>query len=393
MDPHRRPPGAPRRLCVFQMHHTDADERLLATSAVPRVLASGLFDDVVLAVADVPENGVLDRFAAHWGIELFRGAERDVARRILDCAQAHGADIVARALVWWFFVDLDLVAGQIAALEAGGADCVNLPADFDLRFGMDVFTPRFLAEVEAALADAEVRREYELHPWSLAEAQPERFRIRTYAAVPIYGPAAFAALRERMRALWPERWDGSGASLYPYRRAAALLADQGGEALDIACGLGAGTAVLARAGRVLGVDASETAIAQCRERCGGGAEFLAGDALDLDLGGDRFGVAVSVHTMEHVADDRAFLANLARWLAPGGRLVLEVPFQMRRPFLGAPAPLSPGHVREYDARTLLHLVGDRFTVDEVFGVNRGAYLSLARARSAGLVVGTVRKGG
>ena len=70
------------------MHHSDADEKLLETSVVPRVLESRLFDHVVLAVADVPENDVLERWAKHWGVEVFRGAERDVARRILDCAHA-----------------------------------------------------------------------------------------------------------------------------------------------------------------------------------------------------------------------------------------------------------------------------------------------------------------
>ena len=383
-----------RRLCVFQMHHPEAEEKLLVTSAVPKVLASGLFDHVVLAVADIPENAGLDRFAAHWGIEVFRGAERDVARRLHDCARAYACDVIARALVWWFFVDLELVAGQLATLESSDADWVNLPCDCDMRFGMDVFRASFLERIEAAFAkDEEARRAAELNPWSFAEAHPERFRIRTHHDVPVLDRQAFDVLRAQMRALWPDRWDGAGTPLFPYRRAAALLSETGGEALDVACGLGAGTALLAREGRVLGVDTNEEAIAMCRDRCPEGAAFLAGDAMHLDLGRDRFDVAASVHTMEHIADDRGFLARLALALKPGGRLVLEVPFLMRHPFRDVDEPLSPDHVREYDAATFLARVGEFFAIDESYGVNRGAYLPLERARSAGMVVGTVKKHG
>jgi len=95
---------------------------------------------------------------------------------------------------------------------------------------------------------------------------------------------------------------------------------------------------------------------------------------------------VSVHTLEHVDDDAGFLARIQGWLKRDAALVLEVPLLARRPFLGIPEPLSPAHVREYDAHGLLDLVAERFRVREVYGVNRGAYLEVERARSAILVV-------
>ena len=388
-------PGTPSsgRLCVFQMHHTDADEKLLATSAVPRVVESGLFDRVVLAVADVPENDVLDRWAKHWGVEVFRGAERDVARRILDCARANDARVIARALVWWFFMDLDLVEAQLRTLEESDADTVDLPRDFDVRFGANVFRRSFLERTVALLdRDEALRRELEMNPWSLADVRPEEFVVRMHDDVPVLDRAAFDELRARMRAVWPDRWDGAGTSLFPYRLAVRHLAESGGEALDVACGLGAGTALLARAGRVVGVDTSAEAIERAAERCGEGVELVMGDALELDFPANRFDVAISVHTMEHVADDRRFLERIARWLKPGGRLVLEVPFRMRYPFRDVEEPLSPDHVREYDAAGLLELVRERFTVVATFGASRGAYLSLERARNAGLIIGTVNEG-
>ena len=66
--------------------------------------------------------------------------------------------------------------------------------------------------------------------------------------------------------------------------------------------------------------------------------------------------------------------------------MLEVPLRAERPFAGIETPLSPDHVREYAADELLERVAERFTVLETYGVNRGSYLDVSRARSAILVV-------
>jgi SAM-dependent methyltransferase len=371
------------------MHHTDLHEGLLVRNGVERIKASGLFDAVVLAVADVPENRALERFAASFEVEIVYGAEHDVARRLADCARAFDCETIARALVWWLFVDLELVELQLLLLESSDCDWVSLPRDFDLRFGVDAMRPSFFAKIAADLAarepDGPLERSRGLNPWGLAEARPERFRIRVCEDVPLYARARFEELRREMGELWPSRWDGAATPLHPYRLARARL-PRGGEVLDLACGLGAGTALLGERGRALGIDLDHAAIERSRARHGDRASFVAGDALALELGSARFDQVVSVHTMEHVADDEAFLERIACWLKPRGELVLEVPLAMGRPFLGIETPLSPEHLREYTIPGLLDLVGARFDVLEASGVARGAYVPLERARNAALVV-------
>ena len=206
--------------------------------------------------------------------------------------------------------------------------------------------------------------------------------------MPVYDRAAFDHVAAGMRALWPDRHDGAATPLHPYRIALESLPSDG-RALDIATGLGAGAELLAGRGQgvsVLGVDIDAPAVSVARERYGERVEFLVTDAFDLDLEPASFDLAVSVHTMEHVEDDAGFLALLHRWLKPGGVLVLEVPLLAARPFLGIPEPLSPAHVREYDVPGLVDLVGERFRIRAAYGVNRGAYLDLDRARSAALLV-------
>ena len=86
------------RLCALQMHHTDLVPGIESRNAVVPLQDSGLFDHVVLAVADMPENDVLEPFAERLGIPIFRGPTEDVAKRLADCATAYGCDVVARAL-------------------------------------------------------------------------------------------------------------------------------------------------------------------------------------------------------------------------------------------------------------------------------------------------------
>ena len=371
MAPPRTVPKRARRLCAFQMHWTDADDRLFEANAVVRARQSGLFDEVVLAVADVPENRVLERFADRWGVEIFYGAERDVAARLRACAERYSCDVISRSLVWWFFQDLTLVERQLSELEASGADYVDLPTDFDIRFGADVFHRRLLERATAAFdAEPALRTRHGLNPWSWVEAQRGSVDVRTVSRVPVLDRAAFDALRERMRGFWPERWDGAGSSLEPYRVARELLEERGGgSALDLACGMGVGTRLLSDAGPALGVDLCGRTIARAKERHGESERlrFLAADAFALDLPAASFDLVVSVHTLEHVADEQGFLERVARWLAPDGWLLLEVPFLARDPFREVDTPLSPGHVREYDARSLAGTLAAAFDVVEAWG--------------------------
>ncbi|MFT5292218.1 MAG: SAM-dependent methyltransferase [Planctomycetota bacterium] len=384
------PSGTPRRrLCVLQMHHTDAEPKLLEKSAVPHLMQSGLFDEVVLCVADIPENDRLEEYARAWGIDLIRGAERDVARRIADVARATDCTSIARALVWWFFIDLGLVQRQLEMLEETDADWIDLPRDFDQRFGVDAFGTSFLEKVERAfVGDPALRERYGLNPWSFVESNPAGFDVQTCHEVPELDEVKFNEVRRDMASLWPERWDGAGTPLFPYRLAHEILKSKGSglRALDVASGLGAGTALLGEVAQATGVDLDGESIARCMQRYGEQAEFIAGDAMQLDLPKGSFDMVTSVHTMEHVQDDRAFLEGIHSWLRPGGVLVLEVPFLARGPFNDVTQPLSPDHVREYDAPTLLALVEERFEIQKTYGVARGAYVELDRARSAGLIV-------
>ncbi len=96
---------------------------------------------------------------------------------------------------------------------------------------------------------------------------------------------------------------------------------------------------------------------------GGSAHVVMADAARLPFADGSFDVVICSEVLEHLPDDRAALREMARVLAPGGRLALSVPrrFPDRVCFGLFPAgyrELSEGHLRVYRERELVALLSD-----------------------------------
>lgn len=149
----------------------------------------------------------------------------------------------------------------------------------------------------------------------------------------------------------------------------------GRRVLDVACGSGYGSRLLAEAGaeHVLGLDVCVDAIEHARtHHAHPRVDFATGDAQDMrEIPDANFDAVASFETIEHVPDDRAYLAEIARVLRPGGVFFVSTPD--RRPgTLGGRirrVPANPFHVREYVLSELIALLDHDFQVEEVRGQN------------------------
>ncbi len=109
-----------------------------------------------------------------------------------------------------------------------------------------------------------------------------------------------------------------------HRYAAALEVVRGKRVLDIACGEGYGTHLLAtRAARVIGVDIAPAAAAHARAKYG--HAYLAGSCDAIPLGRETVDVVVSFETLEHIHTQEEFLAEVRRVLVPGGIFLVCTP--------------------------------------------------------------------
>ncbi len=102
----------------------------------------------------------------------------------------------------------------------------------------------------------------------------------------------------------------------------------GRRALDVGCGAGLLTEPLARMGAAAaGLDAAPENIAAAKLHADGQGleiDYRAGSVESLG-GGEVFDLVCSMEVIEHVSDPAAFVAGLARALAPGGLMLLSTP--------------------------------------------------------------------
>ncbi len=167
-----------------------------------------------------------------------------------------------------------------------------------------------------------------------------------------------------------------------YEFAAELVG--GLRVLDVACGSGYGTQLLAaRAASVVGVDIEPAAVAYARERySGSNLAFDVADAHTLDgFANDSFDAVVSFETIEHLPDYRAYLAAVRRVLRPGGTYVVSTPdTKFTEKAKLPPALANPYHIHEFEREELRGLLQSHF--DSVRLLGQQFYLEPSTTRKA-----------
>jgi SAM-dependent methyltransferase len=138
----------------------------------------------------------------------------------------------------------------------------------------------------------------------------------------------------------------------------ALPYMQDADVIDLGCGCGYGTYLLATQGArsAVGVDLSPEAVEYARSHYQlPNLSFETMDVTSLAYPDNYFTGAVCLEVFEHVQDHEALLREVVRVLAPGGMLVLSTPNkQVWSP--GRNEPINPWHVREFDREEFGHLV-------------------------------------
>jgi SAM-dependent methyltransferase len=116
--------------------------------------------------------------------------------------------------------------------------------------------------------------------------------------------------------------------------------------VDLACGEGYGSAVLARtATSVVGVDANPEAFEHARLKYTGGNLRFERDMIETWTGDAD--CVVFLQTVEHVQDPDAVLARLRDLVGPKGVVYVSTPNVLTLAPKGEPRSGNPWHVREY----------------------------------------------
>jgi SAM-dependent methyltransferase len=162
--------------------------------------------------------------------------------------------------------------------------------------------------------------------------------------------------------------------------------------LEVGCGEGYGTALLASSARqVLGVDYDARTVAHAAARYPQVA-FVRANLAALPVPSASVDVLATLQVIEHVWNHPEFVRECLRVLRPGGLLIVTTPNRLTfSP--GLDAPVNPFHAREFTGVELSGLLGEcGFDVDAVLGLHAAPRLRVLDREHDGFVAAQLATG-
>lgn len=140
--------------------------------------------------------------------------------------------------------------------------------------------------------------------------------------------------------------------------------------LDVACGIGYGSKILADSGAeyVIGVDINKSAIATARQNYyHPSINFVVSSGTRLPLDNATIDIVVSFETIEHINQPSIFIQEIHRVLKPGGILIISTPNKKITSPISWLKPYNRFHISELTQKEFKNLLEKKFTNLNWFG--------------------------
>jgi SAM-dependent methyltransferase len=168
-----------------------------------------------------------------------------------------------------------------------------------------------------------------------------------------------------------------------YKRLARLFSGRKAEVLDLGCGDGYVSCMLAEAGhKVDAMDISEERLSKFRDRAEKlGITQICGSVYEYDFP-KNYDVVVMSEVIEHLEEYDSILDRVYNIIKPGGRFIIAVPYREKLQFCKCPYCLKDfsmyGHIHTFSEETfnnISHRLGCTITHMETFNNKLSAFTS------------------
>jgi ubiquinone/menaquinone biosynthesis C-methylase UbiE len=163
-----------------------------------------------------------------------------------------------------------------------------------------------------------------------------------------------------------------GEHVHRYYEALKLV-DNNAFVMDIACGTGFGSSLLAeKAASVTGCDISKEAIEYCNQHFKRkNLKFNIEDGTKLSFSDAAFDIVISFETIEHTTEFHKMLDEFRRVLKSSGRAIISTPnFPVNSP---SGIVTNPYHTQEFTYNELKEMLSAHFTEVNIFGQKYARY--------------------
>jgi 2-polyprenyl-3-methyl-5-hydroxy-6-metoxy-1,4-benzoquinol methylase/spore coat polysaccharide biosynthesis protein SpsF (cytidylyltransferase family) len=343
-------------------------EKFLNYSADVNVIMAAPEFDTSDAFVDLVTGELACRYT------VFKGASDSPLKRMVDAlATLDDDEHIVRVDGLHFPVLLEVVFAMLQQAKSENLDCIKFPDDYPIQFTADIYR---VGALRRLLADAP-EPQFQVHPKYAMFSNCDRYAC-AFSVAPVLTDDFLRRTRISAESVYIEpRMEVSENKItagdqlsFHYQLALGFLPITG-EVLDIACGGGYGSRMMATTHRsVLGGDIDPEVIEEARQQSIDflNVQFTLADVTKLDFNDSRFDAVVSMETIEHV-NCNLYLAEISRVLKPSGVFILSTPQNS----LGH-IPVNAMHLKEYRLGELKALCSLYFNVETVIGIKQGCII-------------------
>jgi len=331
---------------------------------------------LTIIAPEFDRGGELDAIVKNgaYQINVYYGDDASPLNRMVNVTVGlREEDLVLRVDGLNFCVDIQAAASMVKMATTSGADCVKLPDDFPVQFTSDVYRVSALRKAAACIGDSEDA--FKVHPKYFMFREKGLFHCARLLDVARYDDSYLQQCREQAESIYAEpRQEVNknkikvGDQLTFHYELASEYVGSGDYVLDIACGEGYGSRLLAKcAEKVIGADIDNGSIKIAEEKSVGlkNLTFFRQDVTKTTFEDHAFDVVVSMETIEHVPEEPYF-NEIKRILKRNGIFILSTPQNS----LGH-IPINAAHLREYSLDGLISACRQYFSVEKVIGLKQG----------------------